>query len=141
VFHPVAAPESSDLQQLVEQIAARIGRALERRGLDVGGETDGAVLWWRRIHEFSDGREDGGDRLVVVLELDLEFLELASQSGVRGEEFSQLHEGAHDVDSHGDGTRGIEDVGGLDRTMFCESVWPILDVLAATTLQGRNLRP
>jgi len=33
VFRPAAAPESSDLQQLVEQIAARIGRALERRGL------------------------------------------------------------------------------------------------------------
>lgn len=33
VFRPVAAPESSDLQQQIEQIAARIGRALERRGL------------------------------------------------------------------------------------------------------------
>jgi hypothetical protein len=33
VFRPVAAPESSDLQQLVEQIAAHIGKALERRGL------------------------------------------------------------------------------------------------------------
>jgi hypothetical protein len=33
VFRPVAAPESSELQQLVEQIAGRIGRALERRGL------------------------------------------------------------------------------------------------------------
>ena len=33
VFRPVAAPESSDLQQLVEQIAGRIGRALQRRGL------------------------------------------------------------------------------------------------------------
>ncbi len=29
----MAAPESSDLQKLVEQIAGRIGRALERRGL------------------------------------------------------------------------------------------------------------
>jgi hypothetical protein len=36
----VAAPESSDMQQLVEQIAARIGRALERRGtLKVGGQS------------------------------------------------------------------------------------------------------
>jgi hypothetical protein len=33
LFHPVPAPESSDLQQLVEQIAGRIGRALERHGL------------------------------------------------------------------------------------------------------------
>ena len=29
VFHPVQAPESSDLQGLVEQIAARIGRVLD----------------------------------------------------------------------------------------------------------------
>jgi len=33
VFRPVAAPESSDLQQLLEQIAGRIGCALERSGL------------------------------------------------------------------------------------------------------------
>jgi ribosomal protein S27E len=33
VFHPVPAPDSSDLQALVERIAARIGTALERRGL------------------------------------------------------------------------------------------------------------
>ncbi len=33
VLRPVVAPESSDLQQRVEQIAGRIARALERRGL------------------------------------------------------------------------------------------------------------
>jgi putative transposase len=33
VFSPVAAPDSSDLQQVVEQIAGRIARALERGGL------------------------------------------------------------------------------------------------------------
>jgi hypothetical protein len=33
LFHPVPPPESSDLQQLVEHIAGRIGRALEHRGL------------------------------------------------------------------------------------------------------------
>jgi hypothetical protein len=33
VFHPVQAPESSDMQQLVAPIAARIGHALEGRGL------------------------------------------------------------------------------------------------------------
>jgi hypothetical protein len=33
LFRSAAAPESSDLQALVEQIAGRIGRALERRGL------------------------------------------------------------------------------------------------------------
>jgi hypothetical protein len=33
VVRSVVVPESSDLQQLVEQIAGRIGRALERRDL------------------------------------------------------------------------------------------------------------
>ena len=33
VFRPVAAPELRNLQKLVEQIAGRIGRSLERRGL------------------------------------------------------------------------------------------------------------
>jgi hypothetical protein len=32
-FRPATAPESSDLQQLVERIGGRIGKALERRGL------------------------------------------------------------------------------------------------------------
>jgi hypothetical protein len=43
VFRPVAAPESSDLQGLVEQIAGGIGRALERPGL-VGRELENAWL-------------------------------------------------------------------------------------------------
>jgi len=33
------------------------------------------------VHEFSDGREDGGDRLVMVFELAFEFVELACQGG------------------------------------------------------------
>jgi hypothetical protein len=33
VFRPVVAPDSNDLQKLVEQIAARVGQVLERRGL------------------------------------------------------------------------------------------------------------
>ncbi len=33
VFRPVAAPGANELQQLVEQIAARVGQVLERRGL------------------------------------------------------------------------------------------------------------
>jgi ribosomal protein S27E len=33
VFHPVAAPGANDLQALVERIAARVGRMLERRGV------------------------------------------------------------------------------------------------------------
>ena len=33
VFRPVAAPDANDLQKLVEQIAARVGHMLERRGL------------------------------------------------------------------------------------------------------------
>lgn len=33
VFRQVAAPGANDLQKLVEQIAARVGQVLERRGL------------------------------------------------------------------------------------------------------------
>jgi len=33
VFRQVAAPDASQLKQLVEQIAARVGQVLERRGL------------------------------------------------------------------------------------------------------------
>jgi hypothetical protein len=33
VFRHVSAPDPSDLQALVEQIGARVGDALERRGL------------------------------------------------------------------------------------------------------------
>ncbi len=109
--------------------------------VDVGSESDAAALRCRRVHEFPDGREDGGDRLVMVLELAFEFVELAGESGVRGEQVPQLHEGAHDVDAHGDGARGIKDVGGLDRAMLGEGIGPIFDVLAASTVQGRNLRP
>ncbi len=68
-------------------------------------------------------------------------VELASQRGVRGEELAQLHEGAHDVDAHGNDPRGFKHVGGLDRAMLGECVGPVLDVLAAATVQGRKLRP
>ena len=89
----------------------------------------------RRVHQLTDG----GDRLVMDLELAFEFVELPSQGGVRGEQLAQLHEGAHDLDAHGGGAQGIEDVGGLDRPVFGEGVGAVLDVLGAPTLQGRNL--
>jgi len=33
--------------------------------INVGGEADAAALRWRRVHELPDGREHGGDGLVV----------------------------------------------------------------------------
>jgi hypothetical protein len=45
---------------------------------------------------------------------------LASQSGVRGEEFLQLHESAHEVHAHGDNVRGAQDISGLDGAVFGE---------------------
>jgi len=53
--------------------------------VDVGGEADAAALRSRRVHQFADGRENGGDRLVMVLKLAFEFVELAGQGGVRGQ--------------------------------------------------------
>ncbi len=53
--------------------------------VDVGGEADAAALRSRRVHQFADGRENGGDCLVMVLKLAFEFVELAGQGGVRGQ--------------------------------------------------------
>jgi hypothetical protein len=72
------------------------------------------------MQEFTDRRENGGDRLVVVLELVLQLAELLSQGLVRGEQIAQLYESAHDIDPHGDGPRGVENVGSLDRTVLGE---------------------
>jgi hypothetical protein len=56
----------------------------------------------------------------VVLELTLELVELAGESRVRGEQFAQLHEGAHDVDAHPHGAGAVEDGGGHDGAVFGE---------------------
>jgi len=50
VFRQVAAPDTNDLQELVEQIAARVGHALERRGL-IEGDIENA--WLASDHEAS----------------------------------------------------------------------------------------
>jgi len=49
-----------------------------------------------------------------------ELIETPGEIFVRGEQFAQLHEGAHDVDAHGDGARGVQDVGGLDSAVLSE---------------------
>jgi hypothetical protein len=67
--------------------------------VEVGGETDAAALGRRRVREFSDGGEDGGDGLVVVLVLALKLIELAGESGVGGQKFAQAHESTHDVEA------------------------------------------
>jgi hypothetical protein len=50
------------------------------------------------MQEFTDSREDSGDRLIVVLELVLKLAELLSQGLVRSEQIAQLRESAHDID-------------------------------------------
>jgi hypothetical protein len=56
----------------------------------------------------------------VVLVLSLELIELAGQNGVGGEQFPQSDERAHDIDTHRNGARGVDDVGGLDRAVLGE---------------------
>jgi len=102
------------------------------------GESYRPALRRRRMHELSDGREDGGDRLIVrgelFIEPSLELCESACQFLVRAEQLAQLHEGAHDVDAHLDGTWAVENRGGHDRPVLGEGVWPVLAVLAAAGL-------
>src|SRR5882757_9297613 len=97
--------------------------------IDVGSEADRSALGLRRVHELADGRENGGDGFIVggelFIEPGLELREPASQFLVRGEQFTQLHEGAHDVDTDLDGARGVEDGGGHNRAVFGESIGKI----------------
>ena len=46
---------------------------------------------------------------------------LPSQLGVGGEQLAQLHERAHDVEAHLDGTRAVQDRGGHDGAVFGEA--------------------
>jgi len=43
------------------------------------------------------------DRNIVMLILAFELIELAGERGVRGQEFAELYDGPHDVDTHRDG--------------------------------------
>jgi hypothetical protein len=102
---------------------------------EVGGESDRAALGWRRVHELTDRREDGGDRLVMsgelLLDACLELIETAGEFLVRGEELPQLHEGAHDIDAHLDGAEAVECGGGLDGAVLGEGVGKITATAAA----------
>src|SRR5229473_2923998 len=98
---------------------------------NVGGETDAAALWGRCVHQIAYGREDGDNRLIVVLELVLQVRELTGQGGVRSKQTAQLHEGTHDVYAHLDGARAVKHVGGLDGAVFSEGVWQIFDITPA----------
>jgi hypothetical protein len=76
-----------------------------------GGEADGPALRRRRVHQLSDGREHGGDGIVVggelLLDACFELIEAPGQILVRAQEFSQLHEGAHDVDPQDGGANPV----------------------------------
>ena len=92
--------------------------------INVGGEADAAALRRGWVHKLANGGEDGGDGVIVVSELFIEprfeLFESTGQLLVRGEQFAQLHEGAHDVHAHGDGAWGVQDIGGLDGAVFGE---------------------
>ena len=64
------------------------------RLLEIGGEADAAALGRRRVHELSDGGENGGDGLIVGSELfiepSFELVEAPGEIFVRGEQFAQL---------------------------------------------------
>jgi hypothetical protein len=72
--------------------------------IDVRGETYRSAFGYWRMHEFTNGREDGGDGFIVgeefLIEPGFEMRESPGQLPVRGEHLAQLHEDAHDVDAH-----------------------------------------
>ena len=104
---------------------------------DVCCKPNAAPLGLRRVHELTDGREHGGDRLVMrgelFLDACLELIEAASEILVRSEEFAELHERAHNVDAHLDGAWTAEDVGGLDGAVLGEGVGSIATPTATGT--------
>jgi hypothetical protein len=90
------------------------------------------------VHELADGREDGredgGDGFVVLVEPGFELLEAADEFLVGAEHLAQLHEGAHDVDAHLDGGGAVEDVSSLDGTMLGEGVGSVAATAAASVV-------
>jgi hypothetical protein len=79
-----------------------VHRGVALRLLKIGGEADPAALKDGRVHELSDRRENGGDGLIMGGELFVEpgfdLIETPGEIFVRGEQFAQLYESAHDVD-------------------------------------------
>lgn len=94
-----------------------------------GGEANVAVFRRRWVHELANSGEDRGDGLVMVgrllIEPRFELIEAAGQLLVRGEKFAQLHEGAHDMNAHGDGARGVRAIGGLGGAVLGKGERPI----------------
>ena len=90
------------------------------------------------MHELADGREDGGDGLIVRGELfvepGLELRESPSQLFVRAEQLAQLHEGTHDLDVDGDRAIAVEYRGEHCHALLGEGIGQVLAMLAAAVL-------
>jgi hypothetical protein len=81
------------------------------------------------MHELPDGGENGGDLLVVLGELlveaRLELRESPGELAVGAQQLAQLHEGAHDIDTHLHRTGAVEDGGGHDRAVLGKGIGKI----------------
>src|SRR6185312_17400520 len=100
---------------------------------EVGGKSDRAALGYRRVHELTYRREDGDDRLVMSDELLFEtrfkLIEAAGELLARGPELP-LHEPAHPIDAHLDGSGAVEDSGGHDGAVLGEGVRQVFAMLS-----------
>lgn len=75
-----------------------MGRRLGRGGLRSSRIAESmAAMAWSCVVSFFSMRASSSSKALG------EFL-------VGGEQLAQLHEGAHDIDAHGDGVRGAQDV-------------------------------
>lgn len=88
--------------------------------LKIGRKSDATALRNLRLHELANGRENGGDRFVMPLELALEFVQLAGKLGIGSQQLAKLDERAHDVEAHFDSTWAVEDSGGHNGAVLGE---------------------
>ena len=75
----------------------------------------------RRGHQLAYGLEDDLELFIVLAELLFEFFQLTGQVLVRGEDFSQAHEGTDHLDARRDRNRTVENIRRHHSTVFREN--------------------
>jgi hypothetical protein len=97
-------------------------RAVEDRRVSLGLKSDAAGFRSRRLHELTDGIEEGLDMSIMARHDLLQFGKLSRQLFVRRHDVAQPDEGADDKHAHLDGVRTIEHVGRHDCPMLGKGI-------------------
>ena len=72
--------------------------------------------------EFADGSNDGGELSVVRADAGVEFGELGRNDLVVDDQQAEANKGPDDMDAHFGGGVAVENIGGLDGSVFGEGV-------------------